>query len=1040
MSRVYLDSIRNPQPYPVTSDTSNPPSRARTPVVDLTRPRQYSRPPSSLQHSSRPTTPSAVLELTNPKPYPRQSGSDVVKPTPVKAQPKTYTQNGDDKQRNKRYTKTKNTPRSSQGNTPVQSDSELKTTPKQSRAGSVSSIDLTLRMADIDPIKSEPTLEVRYESTPTHKTTSLDGPDAGKPTYTEIEENADHKSAVDTLAVKPKLSKREKIEKQLKAGRMKGKEDKERGKDEEEKEEEEDERPWYKRHERKLWILCLVFFLVVIFMALALGLSLGGVALYRDGEFARTYGEECRFGCRNRDRYTNRDHSPLIILAVDGLPTDLRNTSRDFAINIKRLSQCGTYSYDVISSFASTSYPNLWTLLTGRYPQSHGVRSDYMKDGLRVFEPRVSQNNLRDPEWYKATPLWATAREQGVITASHSWLGGDMNTMENDEGQTINKRPNYYQSFNRLLTPRDKMDTVKRWIDQDDVAKIPQFITVFFNELAEDIRLYEHYSERANETMKEIDDAIGSLLDYLMWNQDLACFNIIVVSPSGLTPTMCGGGNENVEFLSSHVTSVIGLDTTPDYLNTFASISVSSSADENYNTNEEFTEFFRCKFSDKGSVFMRHELPTRFHYSYEHVPNDVYVLMKNGFSFARESTDYSQLFCQHASNGYDTLAYGMEGFFVGFGHDFKVNHRVRDFNNIDIYNMMTKILGLTPELHNGTEGGLNSLLRNAGTFPVPSMAFASEGTCPYVASVSVDNYMNELGCTCSTTVPVTERINIALSTTESTVQQHVPFGPPEILESASPGSGSVCKLYHTSYVTAYDRSLVISKYVSVTLASDFFPGLQPSGCVLVDTRLAMDENPRCLTYTSGDVALNIKQSYLLQPTASVGKPDESIVSSNIVPQYSLFESEIWSQLVSKYSTWTSISANINIVQGPVYDLDHNGVVDSPSTMAKAMTWAGPTVVPSHYFVVASRCANRTEVRSCLPSDVEIMAFILPHNNLGRPCQTSMDEYLMAHRASLQGVERITGLYFFPTWSRSDNSNYRQDIALQKAGTASMLWT
>eukprot|EP00057_Strongylocentrotus_purpuratus_P010087 XP_011664561.1 PREDICTED: venom phosphodiesterase 2 [Strongylocentrotus purpuratus] len=852
MSQRYLDSIRNPQPYPA-SDTDNAPSRSHTPVAG---PRNYSTPNNP---PSRSRTPASVLELTNPKPYPSAQAAyanTVLKPTAVKGgDNQAYYHDDDDKPKNKRLTKTRSTPRG----TPPGSDAETRYAQPANgyKGGSMSSINLALQVADGHPIKKETAFDVEAGPNPAPRTTSIDGrPKAAS--------SALGSKPINTTSSSHPMTTREKREKMARAG----------GKDEEDWYDDDDDEVWYKRHEKLLWILCLVFFLVVIFFAIGLGLGLRNRGSgYSAGIFANTAGEECRFSCRNRAQYTSRASNPLIVFAIDGLPGDLFNVEQDYARNIKRMSQCGVHSRNVVPSFASTTYPNLWTILTGRYPENHGVISDYIRSTVRssrVFEPRVSQEYLDESQWYKAKPLWQTAREQGVITASHSWIGNNMQTYNNEVGQTINSKPNYYQRYSSSLSAQDMIDTVMRWIEQDDVDKIPQFISVFFNEPGDTIRQYGYNSQEANAALMEVDLAIGSLFDFLYDRQDLGCFNTMVLSPSALVNTTCGNGNSNVKFLDQELPNTRGFEMTPSYLNTFASIQVNDlDADDARDTNEELAAYLKCRFTAEGSVYTRDDLPARYHYSSDMIPDDVYVLMKDGKSFAMTPTNYEQQSCQYTSDGYDPSEVESKALFVGFGLSFRENYRASEFDTMDVYNLMTKLLGVTGEPNNGTDGALDHMLRSPGVFPTMSMEFALESTCTFA---NRDMAAYDTGCTCA---PVNqngptamERLEqVVMTASSSSAVRHIPFGAPSLLASVNPDSSS-CKLYQSSYVMAYDKTLAISKYASFTLTPGFNTVTMPTNCLITDTRLAVGENPSCDTYgplESISLAPDIQQSFLLQP-------------------------------------------------------------------------------------------------------------------------------------------------------------------------------
>ncbi len=74
------------------------------------------------------------------------------------------------------------------------------------------------------------------------------------------------------------------------------------------------------------------------------------------------------------------------------------------------------------------SFPNHWTIITGVYPQIHGVVAN------RVYDPSYDRKiylvgerplNLDTKWWNRSDPLWLTASRQGLKTGAYFWPGSD---------------------------------------------------------------------------------------------------------------------------------------------------------------------------------------------------------------------------------------------------------------------------------------------------------------------------------------------------------------------------------------------------------------------------------------------------------------------------------------------------------------------------------------------------------------------------------------------------------------------------------------
>ena len=80
----------------------------------------------------------------------------------------------------------------------------------------------------------------------------------------------------------------------------------------------------------------------------------------------------------------------------------------------------------MLPSFPSVTFPNHFTLVTGLYPESHGVVGNSfwdptMKEEFYYTDPSRSMQ----PKWWQGEPIWETAEDQDVRTAIHMWPGSE---------------------------------------------------------------------------------------------------------------------------------------------------------------------------------------------------------------------------------------------------------------------------------------------------------------------------------------------------------------------------------------------------------------------------------------------------------------------------------------------------------------------------------------------------------------------------------------------------------------------------------------
>src|ERR1043166_8282096 len=126
----------------------------------------------------------------------------------------------------------------------------------------------------------------------------------------------------------------------------------------------------------------------------------------------------------------------VILVSLDGFRYDY--TRRYGARNIQALAASGASAPEgMIPSFPSVTFPNHYTIVTGRYPEHHGIVAMTFYDPER--KERYSYNDPKsgtDGSWYGGVPLWSLAEKQGIGTACFFWPGS--------EAEIAGTRPTYY--------------------------------------------------------------------------------------------------------------------------------------------------------------------------------------------------------------------------------------------------------------------------------------------------------------------------------------------------------------------------------------------------------------------------------------------------------------------------------------------------------------------------------------------------------------------------------------------------------------------
>src|SRR6202012_2261456 len=213
----------------------------------------------------------------------------------------------------------------------------------------------------------------------------------------------------------------------------------------------------------------------------------------------------------------------VVLVSLDGFRWDY--AKRDGAEHLLALGKQGVWAPEgMIPSFPSLTFPNHYTIVTGLYPEHHGLVANGFYDATKQARYNIGDAAaVTDGSWYSGTPLWSLAESQGMRTACFFWPGS--------EAKIAGYQPTYYLRFDNKIDENARIDQVISWLHLPP-ANRPHFITLYYNE--PDHSGHEHGPD-APETKAaalKVDKLIGRLkegLDATGLHVDL-----VVVSDHGM--------------------------------------------------------------------------------------------------------------------------------------------------------------------------------------------------------------------------------------------------------------------------------------------------------------------------------------------------------------------------------------------------------------------------------------------------------------------------------------------------------------------------
>ncbi|CAA22177.1 Nucleotide pyrophosphatase [Schizosaccharomyces pombe] len=397
---------------------------------------------------------------------------------------------------------------------------------------------------------------------------------------------------------------------------------------------------------------------------------------------------------------TNVFQSTVIVISLDGFRADY--LYRGFTPNLLSLAERNVHVPFLIPSFPSITFPNHYTIVTGLYPESHGIVSNNFFDPVtgKQFVNSMPECN-KDPTWWdKGEPIWVNAERNNVRSAVHMWPG---NEVENH-----GYRPTYSDGFNFDTTLREKKDRILEWLDLPDKDR-PQLLLAYAPHVDMVGHAFGPDSPELNIIIQEVDIVIGELIEGLKKRNIDKHVNIIFLSDHGMAPT----SDNRLIWLDNmfNLSAVAHRDAWP-----LGGFRGESDLDDEY-IYESLVNYSRSSLpsAENWNVYSKKDIPSRWHYSNNERIAPVWMIPDVGWSLVSMLDHSPELEYEPLGvHGYDNLSPVMRALFIASGSSFKnfKGKKLAPFQNTEIYGILSHILDLPAQPNNGTYEGALPLRRN----------------------------------------------------------------------------------------------------------------------------------------------------------------------------------------------------------------------------------------------------------------------------------------------------------------------------------------
>ncbi|MGC1088092.1 MAG: ectonucleotide pyrophosphatase/phosphodiesterase [Candidatus Acidiferrum sp.] len=359
----------------------------------------------------------------------------------------------------------------------------------------------------------------------------------------------------------------------------------------------------------------------------------------------------------------------VVLVSLDGFRYDYAKLYQ--AKNLLELASEGASAPDgMIPSYPSLTFPNHYTIVTGLYPEHHGIVANSFYDPGRERSYAMSKADaVTDGSWYGGTPLWVLAEEQGMRSACFFWPGS--------EAEIQGERPAYYLHYDAKVPNELRVKQVIDWL-QLPPERRPHFITVYFSDADHAGHEFGPESAQVKEAVHELDEVVGKLAAGL---QGLKLpIDLIVLADHGMAQYQ---GEE------------VDLTQFDPQIHSQAKIAGGTLIYPNSDADAQSVYEALHGKSSKFDVYRRAQMPAYLHYDSNPRSGDPIIVENGPFPMGFLDPNEHRPTPTGGNHGYDPKRVPeMKATLIAEGPDIKPDVKLQPFENVNVYPLIAHILGL----------------------------------------------------------------------------------------------------------------------------------------------------------------------------------------------------------------------------------------------------------------------------------------------------------------------------------------------------------
>jgi predicted AlkP superfamily pyrophosphatase or phosphodiesterase len=377
----------------------------------------------------------------------------------------------------------------------------------------------------------------------------------------------------------------------------------------------------------------------------------------------------------------------LVLVSLDGWRWDY--IDRLGAPNLRALASRGVRAAALIPSFPVLTFPNHYTLVTGLYPEHHGIVANTMNDPAIGPRFSMSAETAKDPRWWGGEPLWVSVVRRGRRAATMFWPGTEVAIQ--------GVRPTIWKPYVKQITTPDRVRQVLQWLALPERER-PSMVNLYFDEVDTAGHDFGPDSPELAAAAAHLDDAIGQLVSgvHALGLDDRVTF--VVVSDHGMAQL----SPDRVVYLDDYVDPQ-----TVDVTEWHGFLAAEPK-------DGDTPALYRALHGKHPAlaVYMREDTPASLHYRGNPRIAPVIGLLDIGWAVTTRARLKAKKL-DAAAHGFDPVNREMGALFIAAGAGVHRGRLIAPFDNVNVYGVLCEILGETPVPNDGNAAIAGQILEPA---------------------------------------------------------------------------------------------------------------------------------------------------------------------------------------------------------------------------------------------------------------------------------------------------------------------------------------